>query len=398
MATIKKRGERWLARVRTKQGNAHTDKARSFATKCEAEAWARDLEQRLTTSGGIHGLGPEQTTLAVALLDYAHGFSCTKKGVVAEINRINLYFLAAGFPLLKVSGRSNGIATLEERPAGEHFATLSIEFARRRERLAASRPRTNEWRARLASLPLSRLTPADFRELSNAMLKDSYKNDTVRLELVMLRHLFNYARTEWKWVMLDNPLEKFALPSPGEPRDRRLSADEETRLEAALMQCRNPWIRPFVHFAVETAMRQGEMLAITWRDVDLQQRHIKLKDSKSGPRFVPLTQRALAILQELPRVAGEERAFPITEDKLKNAWKKEKKRAGITDFREHDLRHDGASRHAARLNGNTFLLKKITGHKTIEMLERYVNLGFDELLANILIPLSHSLTQPIVFS
>lgn len=148
-------------------------------------------------------------------------------------------------------------------------------------------------------------------------------------------------------------------------------------------QCRNPWVRPFVHFAVETAMRQGEMLAISWRDVDLQQRHVKLRDSKSGARLVPLTQRALAILRALPRVAGEELVFPITEDKLKNAWKKAKRRAGITDFREHDLRHEGASRHAVRLNGNTFLLKKITGHKTIEMLERYVNLGFDELLAQL---------------
>ncbi len=57
MASITKRGERWLARVRIKQGNTDTDKARSFATKREAEAWARDLEQRLTTSGGMHGLG-----------------------------------------------------------------------------------------------------------------------------------------------------------------------------------------------------------------------------------------------------------------------------------------------------------------------------------------------------
>lgn len=384
MATIRKRNNRWLARVRIKQGNAKpTDKAQTFATKREAEAWARDLEQRLTTRGGIHGLGPEQTTLAVALLDYAHMFSCTKKGVVAEINRINLYLLAVGLPLLKVSGRDNGIATLEERPAGERFATLSPEFARRRERLAASRPRTNDWRARLAALPLSRLTPVDFRQLSNAMLKDGYKSDTVRLELAMLRHLFNYARKEWKWVTLDNPLEKFDLPAPGQPRDRRLSADEEARLDAALRQCRNPWILPFVHFAIETAMRQGETLAICWRDVDLQQRHVKLQDSKSGPRLVPLTQRALAILQALPRVDGEDRVFPISESQFNNGWKKAKKRAGITDFREHDLRHEGASRYALRLKGNTFLLQKVTGHKSVKMLERYVNLGFDELLAQL---------------
>lgn len=375
------RGVRWYARVRHP---GHCE-MKSFASRSEAEDWQREQEQAIAGTKAARGLGPRKTSLALALLDYARQFSVNKKGVEREVMRINAYLGAAGLPVLKVRRLADGRPHIEEQPLSEQLAALPQPFAAHRDARVAKRPRSVALRAQLAVTPVAKITTHALRDFSNAMLDEGLSGDSIRLEFAILRHMFNLAVTEWHWVTLASPFIGFKLPKRNKPRDRRLSTEEAARFYAALDDCRNQWMKPYVLLAIETAMRRGEMLlASTWADVDLGRRYIHLRDTKNGEaRHVPLTQRALAILQSLPRIEGDARVFPLLPNELKCAWARLLARTGIEDFRVHDLRHEGATRHAARLRGDIFLLQKITGHKSVKVLERYVNPGFDELLARL---------------
>jgi integrase len=223
-------------------------------------------------------------------------------------------------------------------------------------------------------LPVARIAAYDVNELVKAMLAEGYAPATIRIELALLSALFKTTEV-WEWGKLPNVAHAVRWPSArGSARDRTLSADEEQRLAAALLDCRNPLVASFVWFAIETAVRKSEGLLIArWQDLDENCRTLKLVEAKMGPRKVPLTRAALAILQALPRGGPEERIFPLSPEALDAAWTRACKRAGIENLHIHDLRHTAATRYAKRLHGDIFLLQLITGHRSLSQLRRYVN-------------------------
>jgi len=159
-------------------------------------------------------------------------------------------------------------------------------------------------------------------------------------------------------------LSDHAAPAQGEP------VQGSKRTGAYRVGTRNPWMRPLVQLAIETAMRQGELLALRWENVDLTAQTAHLEDTKNGEsRTVPLSSRAVAVLEALPRT-DDPRVFPITSQAVKLAWKRACKRAGIEGLHFHDLRHEAASRLAERLP-NLIELAAVTGHKDLRMLKRY---------------------------
>ena len=84
---------------------------------------------------------------------------------------------------------------------------------------------------------------------------------TVKRDLVLLGHVSEVARKEWG-IFVHNPVRDIKLPPGGRPRDRRLQPGEESRLFKACREARNHWLLPLVQLALETAMRQGEMLRL----------------------------------------------------------------------------------------------------------------------------------------
>ena len=371
-----RRGEYWVARVRRHGG----DVSETFPTRAAAVKWARDQESLQDTAQHPRGLGPKHTTLAQALRDYAHLYSVGKKGIQSEIARINRYLTAAGLPALQIGHNGVGAVTLFDRDPAD--ARVPPEFANRFDARAELRRHTNTLRKRLASMSVASVAPHLLREFCNAMVAEQLTGDTIRLEFALLRNLYYKAIQEWHWTTITNPLRKFELPARKPGRTRRLSAEEEKRLIAALDDGCHEWLGPYIELAIETAMRRSELLlGCTWDDVNLEERYIVLNDSKNGSaRRVPLTRRAVEVLTALPRQEGEPRIFPITADALKCAWTRVCKKAGIKGLRIHDLRHEALSRHAKLLHGNAFLLKKISGHKTLAMLDRYVNLDVTDVL------------------
>jgi len=171
------------------------------------------------------------------------------------------------------------------------------------------------------------------------------------------------SRTRWR---------RFASRSPGAWRDRTLSPDEEVRLLHAVEPIgrRNPWAKPLVVLALATAMRQGELLALRWQHVDLANRVARLPQTKNGDsRTVPLSTTAVETLRQLPRcISGE--VFPLRKAALHRIFVRATERAGLTDFRFHDLRHTAITRMAGKLP-NVIELSAVTGHRSLSMLKRY---------------------------
>lgn len=239
----------------------------------------------------------------------------------------------------------------------------------------------------LGHLRVSGMTPAELTLWRDARLQ-SVKSGTVRRELQTLGSVMTWARKDLLIPMPENPLSAIRLPLAGKARDRRLEGDEEVRLLAALqdhsapLQCgkragnyrvgtRNPWIKPLIELAIETAMRLGELLALQWENVNLKSQTAYLPDTKNGDsRTVPLSVRALALLKSLPSIGRDGPVFPVSAQAVKLAWKRATKRAGIEDLRIHDQRHEATSRLAEKLP-NLIELAAVTGHKDLQMLKRY---------------------------
>jgi integrase len=130
------------------------------------------------------------------------------------------------------------------------------------------------------------------------------------------------------------------------------------------------WMKPLIEFALETGMRRGEMLALTWANVDLTNRTAYLPLTKNGEsRTVPLSSKAIQILKSLPRnITGQ--VFPIKPEAVAAAFIKATRRAGVKDFHFHDLRHTAITHLATKLP-NLIELAAVSGHKSLAMLKRY---------------------------
>lgn len=208
-------------------------------------------------------------------------------------------------------------------------------------------------------------------------------DSTVRKELYMLSKLLNFAETECGISLpRGNSVSKIRKPREGKSRDRRLSSREWEALECECRKSRNPWLASAVGFAVETAMRQGEMLSLRWENIDQKRRLALLLDPEKikteEPRAVPLSSRALAAIESLPRSTCG-RIFPVERLTLYHAFCAACKRAGIADYTWHDLRHESLSRLAERGDLSVLELAAVSGHKTLQMLKRYTHLQAEKL-------------------
>ncbi|OCB03266.1 integrase [Acidithiobacillus ferrivorans] len=209
------------------------------------------------------------------------------------------------------------------------------------------------------------------------MEAEKKKPNTIRLHLALLSNLFTVARKEWGMEALDNPVESVRKPKLPQGRDRRLVGDEENRLLDACSKI-NPELAAIVRMAIETGMRQGEIMGMKWSMVNLSARTVTLPDTKNGTRrTVPLSSRAVAVLEALPRNLNG-RVWTYTQDRLKAIYRTAVARAGITGLTFHDLRHEATSRLFEK-GFNPMEVSAITGHKTLQMLKRYTYLRAEDL-------------------
>ena len=135
-----------------------------------------------------------------------------------------------------------------------------------------------------------------------------------------------------------------------------------------------------------TGCRKSEVLTLRWEDVDLEAGELKLADSKTGPRAVPLSPPAAKVLAELPRVQGSPWVIPGQKPgahmtNLDGPWRVVRKRAGIGNARIHDCRHSFASR-ALALGESLPAIAKLLGHSQVQTTARYAHLARDSVRAS----------------
>lgn len=204
---------------------------------------------------------------------------------------------------------------------------------------------------------LAVLTAEKIAEFRDRRLAEGKSNNTVRLELALLSHLYNTAIREWGLGLTVNAVSNVKKPPAGEGRNRRLEGDEEARLLAACNEHSNPFLGWIVRLALYTAMRRGEILSLTKNDINLSKRVITLKDTKNhSVRTVPLTDSAYATIKEVLKFKGRPADTKLLfygepgRDGIRKGytinrvWTSALERAEIENLRFHDLRHEATSR------------------------------------------------------
>ncbi|WP_429280638.1 tyrosine-type recombinase/integrase [Paraburkholderia sp. GAS41] len=224
--------------------------------------------------------------------------------------------------------------------------------------------------------PISKVRAADITPATLAAFRDErlalVKPGTVLKELNIIRAAMNRA-IDWGIAV---PVVKVKRPKAPAARDRVLREDEEGPLLAACLASTNVYLHGAVVFALETAMRQGEILSLRRDSIDWDRRTCRLHDTKNGcARDVPLSSRALAVLRSLP--GGSDCMFDTLD--LSHAFIRAVRAAKIPHIRFHDLRHTACSRLARKLT--TVQLQAVSGHKTLAMLQRYVHLRADDIVS-----------------
>lgn len=225
---------------------------------------------------------------------------------------------------------------------------------------------------------LSELTTADFATYRDDRLK-KITAKSLKRQLSPISNMFEVARTDWKIPLRQNPLSELSLKVNDNKRERRLRIGELERLMEAGKKSRNPYTLPTVHFALETAMRRGEILALQLRDVDLERGTATIREAKNGySRTIPLTHIAATIIKtaiemiDVDDRANNGKLFPITSLALRLSWDRLTKRAKIDDLHFHDLRHEAISR-LFELGLTVPEVASISGHRDMRMLFRYAH-------------------------
>ncbi|HUT48176.1 MAG TPA: tyrosine-type recombinase/integrase [Alphaproteobacteria bacterium] len=173
------------------------------------------------------------------------------------------------------------------------------------------------------------------------------------------------------------------------PKERFLSSSELAKLGEALGRAgaegENPYALAAIRLLILTGCRKNEVLSLRWDWVDTERACLRLPDSKTGAKTVPLGAPALAFLQAIPRFESNSHVFPSgTGDGhfvgLQKVWSRVRNRAGLDDVRLHDLRHSFAS--VAVAGGDSlYLVGKVLGHRQARTTERYAHLGDDPVRA-----------------
>jgi integrase len=314
MASIRQRSGVWQAQVRR---FGYPTEVKSFSNKGDAQVWARAIEAAMDQGAHQAAHSARNILLSNLLQRYGTEVSPTKRSEKRE--------------------------------------QQTIQFMRRH---------------KMAQYSMEKLTPAVIANYRDERLKTVAPATIIR-ELSILSSVISHARKEWS-LPTANPCALVRKPISPQGRSRLLKAEEELRLIEELQPKgrRSIWMAPLVKLALETAMRRGELLSMGWENVNLSAQTALLPMTKNGTaRIVPLSRKAVAVLQALPGdMTGP--VFPLSYMVVNNCFVRACKRAGIIDLHFHDLRHTATSRLAEKLP-NVIELASVTGHQTIQMLKRY---------------------------
>ncbi|WP_285351876.1 site-specific integrase [Pseudomonas sp. ME-P-057] len=327
MASYRKRSGGWRAEV-AKLG---VRDSQTFDTKAAAVAWATAREVEIASQNG-KSRSTVAMTLSEALRRYKRDVSPTK--------------------------------------AGQRWEALRLD----------NFDKSLEWVGEL----MSSITSDQIAQWRDSRLK-TVQTSTVRREMTLLSSVFEIARTEWK-ACLVNPVRDTRRPSNMPHRERRVAQSEITalinRLGFVEGQPPTTMLQELAYaflIAIETAMRQGEILGMTAKWVKLPERFVRLPKTKNGSsRNVPLSRRAGELLEPLYRGKGpDDRLFRLESGSADTLFRRIRDELKIDGLTFHDTRHEAITRLARKVD--VLDLARITGHKDLKSLMVYYNATAAEL-------------------
>lgn len=298
---------RWLAKIRKK---GHKSASKAFRTRARAVAWANRIEDEIEHGVALNTSVADLWTVSQLLDKYEREIAGRKKGARKESSKIK---------------------------------TLS---------------------AHLGNLIVNGLTPDDIISYADRRI-EAVGSDTVRRELAVLSSAIEAGRILWGLNVRENPvhlateiLTNTKTYKPKVVRSRRLRDGELDRLLRPL----SPLMRRVVSFAIETAMRRGEICKV--KPEDVAGNTLLITDDKtSKTTVIPLSKLALRMIED---------GFPIQPDSITHAFNRACIKAGIEDLRFHDLRHEATSRFFEK--GLTIEeVAAITRHSDWRSLKRYTH-------------------------
>ena len=321
MAAFRKKGKSWEASICCK--GIRTSK--SFDTKLEAQHWATHTEKEILA--GKKGDIPNKA-FGDLLLRYSEEVSPKKRGSRWEVTRLNAL-----------------------------------------------------QRDEIAKVMLPQLAPSHFAAWRDRRLLNVSAGSVLR-EISIFSHAINISIKEWGWMKL-NPISSIRKPPAPQPRDRIISDKEIDRLLLALgyeydthpvrISAR---IGAALLFAIETAMRAGEIAGLTWSNVDLIKRTARLMETKNGTkRDVPLSLEAIRILEQVR--TESELIFNLKYSQIDANFRQAKSRAMIKGLTFHDSRHTAITRLASKLT--VLELARMVGHRDIRQLMIYYNESAEDI-------------------
>jgi integrase len=213
--------------------------------------------------------------------------------------------------------------------------------------------------------------------LMQARISDGVSNATVNRTFEVLRAILRRAVNEWEW--LDRAPRIRMLPEP-KRRIRWLTHEEAQRLLAELPT----HLQAMVRFSLATGLRQRNVMELEWSQVNLKRRQAWIHPDQAKARraiAVPLNAEAMVVLREVqgnhPRRVFTYKGEPVRQVNTR-AWTRALERAGIKDFRWHDLRHTWASWHV-QAGTPLNVLQELGGWESEEMVRRYAHLAPSQL-------------------
>ncbi|WP_017430767.1 tyrosine-type recombinase/integrase [Vreelandella jeotgali] len=213
----------------------------------------------------------------------------------------------------------------------------------------------------------------------------AHKPSSTNRILILVRFIYNCA-IKWEAHGVNrNPTNKIESFPMNNKRERYLTNEEAQRLLKALDQSDAPTVKYIVMMLLLTGARKSEVTHAQWKDIDRSMRLWRIERNKSGKtRFVPLSNAALRMLDQVPRYEGCPWIFPNPQTRkpyefIYASWNTARRRAGLEDVRIHDLRHSFAS--FLINNGRSiYEVQQILGHTQITTTERYSHLSRESLL------------------
>jgi integrase len=301
--------------------------SKTFIDKISGRRWAREIELQMDKNIFEDYSGAAGTTLKSLLIKYRDEITSKKRGFREETSKINY--------LIRHKIALNSLMRLRS----SHIYKLKTE-------LSATRAAA-----------------------------------TVNKYIHLLSHTWSTARKVWSISLpMQNPFELVSLDSEPPPRDRVLTSTEYQKLLDACSLSNLPWLRDLVEFAYLTGARQGEILKLKREDINFEKRVCTFYKTKNGlDRTIPLSDVAISILKKYrfgPLV------FNVLKRRLRKHFDIAKKRAGIENFRYHDLRACFCTN--ALLSGWTIAqTAAVSGHQDWSQLKIYSRIKAEDLVDKI---------------